>query len=522
MAPGCWPRWPAPGPGCGCSAGPPPAGARSRLWSLQAQLPCDQARRISPATEPGAIHPVSLALNPCHPPCWGPAADPCRVPPGLTLQQVGVRSVSNLPLGEAPAHLPVGASAHHTVLRGVLPAWRTHQRRRLPTAGPRGGRSQEGPASPDPTLRLQLTPVLPVSPAPAALGMGASGPGPSGKLGRWLSGAVPPAPGPRRAVWPPGCLQGVAVRGRASVPGPTLSGVTILPPGHPKRTERALIRDRPRVTAPPLPVKNRPFSRGPEKQGVTPTIRVGDPRSRPSSLSLFTQPLNPGLLMATCGKRVSWGQALGVLGRWIASGWGGVGGWARWCSLGAWGCGCRQEGPPQRACVAGGPAVPGAASPAPPGSGPRPCLSPAGSDFSPSARTPGGGERHIRVGVPRCPPYLPPCVPSPSPSPYATGQCVNAGGSELGAGAQGLRSELQNVCGSGRELGRGCWLSGGQQGAGALGGHVGGRAWRAVTWKPSTGISLVPYLLPPHRGTPHPGPHPGLPVTGGGWNMCKL
>lgn len=74
-------------------------------------------------------------------------------------------------------------------------------------------------------------------------------------------------------------------------------------PWPPQEDERAPIRDRPRVTAPPLPVKNRPFSRGPEKQGVTPTIRVGDPRSRPSSLSLFTQPLNPGLLMATCGNR---------------------------------------------------------------------------------------------------------------------------------------------------------------------------------------------------------------------------
>lgn len=149
---------------------------------------------------------------------------------------------------------------------------------------------------------------------------------------------------------------------------------------------------------------------------------------------------------------MGWGQALGVLGRWTVSGWGGVGGWARWCSLGAWGCGRWQEGPPQRVCVAGGPAAPGAASLAPPGYGPRPCLSSAGSDFSPSARTP-----------------------------YATGQCVNAGGSGLGAGAQGLRSELQNVCGSGREPGRGCWLSEGQQGAGALGGRVGGRAWRAVT-----------------------------------------
>lgn len=153
----------------------------------------------------------------------------------MTLQQVRVRSVSDLPLGEAPAHLPVGASVHHTVLRGVSPAWRTHQCRRLPTAGPGGVRGQEAPASPDPTPRLRLTPVLPVSPAPAALGTGASGPGPSGRPGRWLSGAAPPAPGLRRAVWPPGCLQGGAVRGGGLWPqAPPFLGITILPPRPPQ------------------------------------------------------------------------------------------------------------------------------------------------------------------------------------------------------------------------------------------------------------------------------------------------
>lgn len=115
--------------------------------------------------------------------------------------------------------------------------------------------------------------------------------------------------------------------------------------------------------------------------------------------------------------------------------------------------------------------------------------------FSQRMDTWGWGEVH-QGGSSQMPPDPLPRVPSPSPSPYATGQCVNAGGSGLGAGAQGLRSELQSVCGSGREAGRGCWLSGGQRGAGTLGGRVGGRAWRAVTWKPSKGVSLVPYLHP--------------------------
>ena len=213
---------------------------------------------------------------------------------------------------------------------------------------------------------------------------------------------------------------------------------------------------------------------------------------------------------------MGWGQALGVLGRWTVSGWGGVGGWARWCSLGAWGCGRWQEGPPQRVCVAGGPAAPGAASLAPPGYGPRPCLSSAGSDFSPSARTPEGGERHIRVGVPRCPRYLPPRVPSPSPSPYATGQCVNAGGSGLGAGAQGLRSELQNVCGSGREPGRGCWLSEGQQGAGTPW-NVTRQAPLSMRFSRQEHWSGLP--RPPPGDLPEPGIKPGSltsPAVAGG------
>lgn len=81
--------------------------------------------------------------------------------------------------------------------------------------------------------------------------------------------------------------------------------------------------DTPRVMTPPLPAKKRPFCRGPEKQGVTPTIRVGAPRSCPSNLSLFTQPLNPELPAACGGRGVGGGQ---VPGDWEASSWAGAAG----------------------------------------------------------------------------------------------------------------------------------------------------------------------------------------------------
>lgn len=51
-------------------------------------------------------------------------------------------------------------------------------------------------------------------------------------------------------------------------------------------------------------MKSRPFSKGPEEQGVTPAILEGSPRGRPSSLSLFTQPLNLELLRAACGAQM--------------------------------------------------------------------------------------------------------------------------------------------------------------------------------------------------------------------------
>ena len=50
---------------------------------------------LAQATGPGAVHPVSLALSPCHPPAGGLRLTPAEsVLPGLTLQQVRVRSVA--------------------------------------------------------------------------------------------------------------------------------------------------------------------------------------------------------------------------------------------------------------------------------------------------------------------------------------------------------------------------------------------------------------------------------------------
>lgn len=110
------------------------------------------------------------------------------------------------------------------------------------------------------------------------------------------------------------------------------------PPPHPRaplppqRAGGVPMPYRPAVTTPPLSAKNRPFSRGPEKHGVTPTTRVGGPRGRPSSLSLLTQPLKP--LTATCGAQTGWcGEGPGAPGGEFS--WG-VGWGARWFS-GVWG-----------------------------------------------------------------------------------------------------------------------------------------------------------------------------------------
>lgn len=131
-APGCWPRLLAQGPGCGCSAGPPPAGAGSRLWSLGTQLPCGRPGGTLPATRG--------ALCPAESPAWGSAAAPSPVPPG-PCSAVG-RGAQVCPGwgGEGPAHLPVGATARHTVPWGASPAQRTRLHRRPPAAGPGRGR----------------------------------------------------------------------------------------------------------------------------------------------------------------------------------------------------------------------------------------------------------------------------------------------------------------------------------------------------------------------------------------------
>ena len=76
-APGCWPRWPVPGPGCGCSAGPPPAGARSRLWSLQAQLPCGRAGRSLTSHGARGCSPCFFGFKSLPP---SPLGDPVPLP----------------------------------------------------------------------------------------------------------------------------------------------------------------------------------------------------------------------------------------------------------------------------------------------------------------------------------------------------------------------------------------------------------------------------------------------------------
>lgn len=274
---------------------------------------------------------------------------------------------------------------------------------------------------------------------------------------------------------------------------------------------------RPRVMTPPLSAKNRPFSRGPDKQGVTPTTRVGALRGRPSNLRFFTQPLNHELLTATCGGAEGWtlGQKLHWLaglgtgrGRWAGDGGGDTG--LRRYSLGAGACGRWQVGRPQRVCGAGGPPPLDAAGQALHGPGPRLRLAPAGSESSAIAQTPGGGVAHQGMGLPgpRHALFL-------SPLPCATGQSVNAGGSGHGAGALSLLSEQRSVGDSGRVSRRGRQLSGGQPGAGAPGGCEGGPALRGVTWKPSRAISLGSHFVATQPGL-------ALPVPSGCWDACKL
>lgn len=187
--------------------------------------------------------------------------------------------------------------------------------------------------------------------------------------------------------------------------------------------------NRPRVRAPLPPAKKRPRSRGSERQGVTPIIVWGVLRSRPSSPSLLTQPLNRELLTATWGHDAPGVRSQGCWGGglvWLGWGPGGEAGQGQ-LSPGACGCaGCREEDPPQRGCGAGGPQPPGAACQSAPGSGPRPRSPPAGPERCPTVQTPGGGQGSMRRGWLRAPPASLPL----SPLPGATGLPDNAGGSE--------------------------------------------------------------------------------------------
>lgn len=183
----------------------------------------------------------------------------------------------------------------------------------------------------------------------------------------------------------------------------------------------------PMVTTPPLPGKNRPCSRGPERQGVTPAILVGALRDRPSSCSLFTQPPNPE---DTWGES-RWGwvrgsRGFGQLGWDMALGWGRSSHRELWAKAAGW------ETPDKDGLELGVPVGPLLA----PGPGPvhlqlDPTLLPV--------------HRHLRGEREAGQPVIPRDPASSSPlswhSPCATGQPGHAGGSALGAGARGLGSE---------------------------------------------------------------------------------
>lgn len=276
--------------------------------------------------------------------------------------------------------------------------------------------------------------------------------------------------------------------------------------------------NRPRVMAPLLPAKNRPISRGSDKQGVTPTIRLGVLRGCPSTISLLTQPLNQGLLINICGGTDgwTWDQVQGVLRR---VGWAGTGQGMRGRGSSHWELGAVDRKTPHKERVGLGAFCPLillarllarlllALSP----DSVHLQLDPSPR---PSHRHLGGwgGEEAHQAGARRAPPTS----LLFSPSPCATGQLLNAGDSGRGARALGLVSEPQSICGSGRAPGRGCPPPGAQRGAGVLFGCEGGPPWRSGTWKPAARwVSAWAALTPPLPGLV-------LPVLKGRQDGCEL
>lgn len=212
---------------------------------------------------------------------------------------------------------------------------------------------------------------------------------------------------------------------------------------------------RPAVTTPPLSAKNRPFSRRPEKHGVTPTARAGGRRGRPSSLSLLTQPLKPELPTAACGAQTGCcrGAARGP-GKGVQ-----VAEWSKVVLGGCVGASHREPGaevtgwkaPHKESSGLGAPCLQALAG-LRLGLGLDPIHHQPEPSLSPSHRHLGAGRGTSGWGRPGpCP------CPVSASSPCATGRAVNAGGSGRGAGAQGLLSERQSVHGSGGGTGRGCW-----------------------------------------------------------------
>lgn len=144
----------------------------------------------------------------------------------------------------------------------------------------------------------------------------------------------------------------------------------------------------PNVTTPSLPGKNRPSSRGPETQGVTPTIRVGVLSGRLSSCNFFIQPLNP---TDTCKEQMD-NIRLRLL-RVDTRPRPGMG--VPWFSQGAWSCYCRQGDLLQRGCraVVAVPCGPDGGAPSGFGSGCHPPQ--AGRAAFPSGQTPGEGRSPV-------------------------------------------------------------------------------------------------------------------------------
>lgn len=188
----------------------------------------------SPAAGPGAVHPVSLALSPCHPPHWGPAADPCRVPPGLTAAGGG-QECPLPPAGRGPGSPPSRCQCPSHSASGRVTSVENSPAPSLAHSRTWGCERSRGPCLPRSHPEAAAHTCLTCFPSTCSSRYGGVCPRPKWKTrpvavwgrtssSRATSGSVAPRVSARRG----------GERGRASTPGPALSGCHSCPSATPR------------------------------------------------------------------------------------------------------------------------------------------------------------------------------------------------------------------------------------------------------------------------------------------------